>query len=64
MNCLFREVRMPRRRAIGLEPCHLVQHVVATLRWGCAPSAAAAFKNCSEVTFYAKLFWHNVWAWG
>jgi hypothetical protein len=64
MNCLYRDVRMPRRRALGLALCQPVKHVVVTLRCGCAPSAAAGFKNYSAVTLYAKMFWHKVWAWG
>jgi hypothetical protein len=57
-------VRMPRRRALGLALCPSVKHVVVTLRGGCAPSAAAEFKNYSAFTFYAKMFWHKVWLWG
>jgi hypothetical protein len=64
MNCLYRDVRMRRRRALGLALFQPVKHVVVTLRCGCAPSAAAGFKNYSAFTFYAKMFWHKVWACG
>jgi hypothetical protein len=63
MNCLYRDVRMRRRRALGLALCQPVKHVVVTLRCGCAPSAAARFKNYSAFILYAKMFWHKVWAW-
>jgi hypothetical protein len=51
MNYLYRDVRVPRRLALGLAICQLVKHVVATLRCGCEPSAAAAFKNYSAIPF-------------
>jgi hypothetical protein len=56
MNCLYRDVRMPRRRALGLALFQPVKHVVVTLRCGCAPSAAAGFKNYSAFTFMPKCF--------
>jgi hypothetical protein len=63
-NCLYRDVRVPRRRALGLALCQLVKHVMATLRCGCAPSVSVAFKTYSASTFYAQMSWHKVWAWG
>jgi hypothetical protein len=54
--CLYRDVRVPRRRALGLTLCQLVKQVAATLRRGCAPSGAAAFKNYSALLFIPKCF--------
>jgi hypothetical protein len=54
--CRYRGVGVPRRRALGLALFHLVQHVVGTLRWGFAPSAASAFKTTVLLLFVPKGF--------
>jgi hypothetical protein len=56
IHCLYRDIRVPRRRALGLALCLIVKHVVVTLRWGFVPSAAVTFNIYIGFTFMPNYF--------